>query len=207
MKQQTILGLTALRRYLADEPRDPRAGRLVATSGKEPRLLPQPPGEPSLRYLSTADHAGVTSAAYGFHVDWPIPWRVVGQSVTEGQGVLVDLATERVLDDAGNAQRGAVVLLAQRPDSAAERAALVKKAGRNMFPTATLKPLPPLVPGSRRESFRERGDDGAPHVGEVTTLERAGVVYFLVLNAPATAYPKLKDEYAALVKSLTFAKP
>jgi hypothetical protein len=205
---QTSQGLTALRRYLADEPRDPRAGRLVATSGKEPRLLPPPPGEPSLRYLSTADHAGVTSDASGFHVDWPIPWRVVGQSVTEGNGVLVDLATERVLDDEGNAQRGAVVLLVQRPENAAERAALVKKAGRNMFPSATLKPLPPLVPGSRREAFRERGEaDGAPHMGEVTTLERAGLVYFLVLNAPTTAYPKLKDEYAAFVKSLTFTKP
>jgi hypothetical protein len=205
---KTSEGLVALRRYLTDDPRDPRASRLVATDGKEPRLLPPPPGEPALRYAATAEHAGVTSAAYGFHVDWPVPWRVVGQSVTEGNGVLVDLATERVLDDDGNAQRGAVVLLAQRPESAVARAALVKKAGRNMFPTAKLKVLPPLAPGSRREAFRERGEaDGALHAGEVTTLEHAGVVYFLVLNAPTTAYPKLKDEYVALVKSLTFPKP
>ena len=76
-----------------------------------------------------------------------------------------------------------------------------------MFPAAKLKALPPLAPGSRHEGFRERGDgDAAPHAGEVTTLERAGVVYFVVLNAPARATAKLKDEYAALVKSLTFSK-
>jgi hypothetical protein len=58
----------------------------------------------------------------------------------------------------------------QRPAEAGARAALVKKAGRNMFPTAKLKSLPPLVPGSRRETFRERGQgETAMHVGEVTT--------------------------------------
>jgi hypothetical protein len=66
--------------------------------------------------------------------------------------------------------------------------------------------LAPLVPGSRRESFRERGEaDGVMHAGEITTLEHAGVVVFLVLNAPARAAPKLEDEYVALVKSLTFS--
>jgi hypothetical protein len=202
---KTKEGLEELRRYLALEPGDPRAGRLVASGGREPRLGPPPPGDPGLRWVSTAEHAGMTSPSYGFHVDWPIPWRVVGQSSTPENGVLVDLATERVIDEDGNALRGAAVLLAQRPESAAARAALVKKAGRNVFPTAKLKTLAPLVPGSRREGFRERGeDDHAMHAGEVTTLEHGGVVYFLVLNAPARAAPKLEDEYVAFVKSLTF---
>jgi hypothetical protein len=39
-------------------------------------------------------------------------------------------------------------------------------------------------------------------MGEVTTLERGGVVTFLVLNAPGPAYLKLRDEYVTFVKSL-----
>jgi tetratricopeptide (TPR) repeat protein len=198
-------GLAVLRRFLNEDPRDVRANRLLATGGREPRLAPPPVGDPALRFAATADHTGVTSTTYGFHVEWPIPWRVVGQSSTPENGLLLDLTTQRVLNDDGEAQRGAAVVLAQRPESPAARAALVKKAGRNMFPDAKLKTLPPLLPGSRRESFRERGQgEAALHAGEVTTVEHGGVVYFLVLNAPARATSKLKDEYAAMVKSLTF---
>jgi hypothetical protein len=129
----------------------------------------------------------------------------VGQSVTDENGALIDMVTERVLDDQGDADRGGAVLMAQRPATTAARAALVKKAGRNMFPTAKLTALSPLVPGSRREAFRERGeDDHTMHAGEITTLERGGIVYFLVLNAPARAAPKFAAEYAAFVKSLKF---
>ena len=39
-------------------------------------------------------------------------------------------------------------------------------------------------------------------MGEVTTIERAGVVYFLVMNAPADVYPKLRDQYLDFVRSL-----
>jgi hypothetical protein len=203
-------GLDQLRAYLALAPGDPRAGRLVASGGREPRLGPPSIdiGGPTLRWTATAEHAGVTSADFGFHVDWPIPWRVVGQSAPPATGVLIDLVTERVLDANGEAARGAAVLAAQRPASAAERATLVRKAGRNLFPTAKLKVLPPLVPGSRHEGFRERGEaDRAMHAGEVTTLEHAGVVYFLVLNAPERVAAKLADEYAAFVKSLKFSPP
>ena len=199
-------GLGALRAYLAEEPRDPRAGRLVATAGKEPRLAPPPAGDPGLHFVATTAHAGVTSGAWGFHVDWPVPWRIVNQADSPDTGLLVDLATERVLDAAGDAERGAAVVLAQRPGGGVARAALVRRGGRTIFPDAKLTPLAPLVRGSRREAFRER-HEGDVHAGEVTTLEHAGVVYFLVLNAPAPAYPKLKDEYAAFVKSLTFAAP
>jgi hypothetical protein len=201
----TKAGLDELRRYLALAPGDPRAARLIASGGAEPRLLPSAAPDPALRFASTAEHAGASSATYGFQVEWPIPWRVVGQSVTEENGVLVDLATERVNDEDGNAQRGAAVLLAQRPATPAERAALLKKGGRNMFPKAKLTTLKPLIPGSRREGFRERGaDDGAMHAGEITTLEHGGVVYFLVLNAPAALASKYADEYAAFVRSLHF---
>jgi hypothetical protein len=200
-------GVLELRRALALAPNDPRAGRLVATEGREPRLAPAPRPDPALDWQSTAEHAGVTCPLYGFHVDWPLTWRVVGQTVTPENGVLLDLVTERVLDQQGNADRGGAVLMAQRPPGASARAALVRKAGRNMFPTAKLTTLPPLVPGSRRESFRERGeDDHTMHAGEVTTLEHGGVVYFLVLNAPARAVPKLSAEYAAFVKSLAFPR-
>jgi hypothetical protein len=202
---KTAEGLAALRRYLAAEPRDPRAARLAATGGREPALAAAPAGDAALRFTATADHAGASSAAYGFAVAWPIPWRVVGQSVTDENGLMLDFITGRAIDDEGAAGRGTAVLLAQRPASAGERAALVKKAGRNMFPTAKLKVLPPLVPGSRREGFRERAD-GEPgvHAGEITTVEHDGVVYFVVLNAPAKIYEKLKPEVEALVKSLSF---
>jgi hypothetical protein len=198
-------GVAELRRYLALAPGDPRAGKLVATDGRDPRLEPAPAADPALRWESTAEHAGVTCPPYGFHADWPLTWRVVGQSVTPENGALLDMVTERVLDEQGDADRGGAVLMAQRPASASARAALVKKAGRNMFPTAKLTPLPALLPGSRREAFREQGeDDHTMHAGEITTLEHGGVVYFLVLNAPARAVPKLSKEYAAFVKSLSF---
>ena len=58
-----------------------------------------------------------------------------------------------------------------------------------MFPDGKLKPLPPLIPGSRREQFRERAE-GSAHQGEVTTLERDGAVYFLVLNASPATLPQ-----------------
>jgi tetratricopeptide (TPR) repeat protein len=199
-------GLGELRRYLAAAPGDPRAGRLVASGGRAPRLDPAPVPEAAVRWVATAEHAGVTSPPWGFHAEWPIPWRVVGNAATPEEGVLIDFVTERVLDE-GEPMRGAAVLVAQRPATPAARAALVKKGGRNMFPTATLKTLPPLIPGSRHEAFRERGEDRELHAGEVTTLEHAGVVYFLVLNAPARAAPKLADEYTAFVKSLTFSAP
>jgi hypothetical protein len=199
-------GLAALRAYVAAEPaddrRDLRASRLLATGGREPKLAPPEAPLPALRYVATATHAGVTSVAWGLHVEWPTPWRVVTQQVSPETGLLLDLATERVVDDVGEAKRGSAVLLAQRPDGAAARAALLKQGGRTIFPDAKLKPLPPLVAGSRREGFRER-HEGEARAGEVTTLALGDVVYFLVLNVPASAYPKLKDEYAAFVKSLT----
>jgi hypothetical protein len=74
-----------------------------------------------------------------------------------------------------------------------------------MFPDAKLKTLPALLPGSRREQFRER-KAGSQRQGEVTTIERDGVVTFLVLNASTASYPKLKDEYATFVKSLSRGK-
>jgi hypothetical protein len=200
-------GLAALRRYLVERPSDARASRLIATVGREPRFEPSPAAEPALTFVATPEHAGATSAAYGFRVEWPIPWRVVAKAATAENGLLVDLVTERVLDDDGAAHRGFASLLAQRPADAAARAALIKSGGRTIFPEAKLKPLPPIVPGSRREAVRERGEGGGPTAGEITTMERNGVVYFLVVNAPARAAPKLKDVYAAFVKSLAFTSP
>jgi hypothetical protein len=95
------------------------------------------------------------------------------------------------------------VVLAQRPVGPAARAALVRDGVRKLFPTAKLKTLPPLVPGSRRSQFRDQQPEGT-RVGEVVTIERAGVVLLLVLNASPDLYPKLVDDYAAFVRSLTF---
>jgi hypothetical protein len=197
-------GLGALRAYVAQDPRDARAGRLLATGGKEPALAPRPARDPGLAFTATATHAGVTATTWGFHVDWPVSWRVVNEADAADSGLLIDLATERVLDPQGNAARGAAVVVAQRPDDATARAAFIKNGARTIFPDAKLKTLPPLVPGSHRQSFREV-HEGVAHAGEVTTLERGGTLYSIVLNAPAFAYPSLKDEYVAFVKSLTFA--
>jgi len=109
-----------------------------------------------------------------------------------------------VLREDGEAERATAVVLVQHPDAPGGAAELARQGARNMFPDAKLRPLPPLIPGSHRDQFRERAE-GAVHQGEVTTLEKNGSVYFLVLNATTASYPKLKDEYASFVKSLRLA--
>ena len=116
-------------------------------------------------------------------------------------GLVLNLETGRVVLDDGETDRGTAVVLAQHPDSPADRATMARRGARNIFPDARIKPLSPLLPGSRREQFLDKSG-AAARQGEITTLQRGDLVYFLVLNASAEAYPKLKDDYAALVKSL-----
>ena len=200
---QIAPGMAALRRYRELDPADPRAQRLLASNGAEPKLAPPPPPEPGLTFLGDTERGGVESVPFDLRVRWPLTWRIVAKTSGPDTGILLTMTTERVLLDDGDTQRGSAVIFVQRPATPAERATIVARAARTMFPTAKLKPLPPLVAGGKREHFREKRD-GATHQGEVTTLEHNGVVYFLVLNAPARAYPKLKDEYADLVRSLVF---
>ncbi|HEY5091105.1 MAG TPA: hypothetical protein VIK30_14095 [Polyangia bacterium] len=203
-------GAAELRRFRQADPYDALAVRLAAKSSAGATVpLPAPPAPPAdgpgstLRLSATPEHAALRSARYGFELQWPIVWRLTAFAATPESGLLIDFATGRVLRDDGEAERATAVVLVQHPDAAAA-AALVRKGARNMFPDAKLKTLPPLIPGSRREQFRERAE-GATHQGEVTTLEKNGMVYFLVLNATTASYPKLKDEYAAFVKSLVLA--
>jgi tetratricopeptide (TPR) repeat protein len=208
---KTADGLAAMKRYLDEEPGDVRARKLAETGGRTPALAPPPPpvddptGAP-LRLTATPERVALRSTGYDFAVEWPVTWRVVGIQSAPETGILVQLALARVLREDGEAERATAMLLVQRP-GAAEAAALAKKGARNLFPEAKLKSLPPLIPGSRRESFRDRGEKGeGPRLGEVTTLERSGTVYILVVNASAAGYPKVKDAYAALVKSLTVGR-
>jgi tetratricopeptide (TPR) repeat protein len=200
---KTDAGLAAIKIYLDSDPLDPRATRLMSSLGAEPKLAPPDGAEDSdeLRLGGGPQHADADSVAFGFHVEWPLTWRVVGVSPAAGTGMMLSLSTGRVILDDGDTERGSASLLVQRPDTAAERSALVKKAGKNIFPDAKLRSLPPLIPGSKREQFRAKEDD-AVRSGEVTTIERGGTVYFLVLSSSLEAYGKLKTEYAALVKSL-----
>jgi hypothetical protein len=200
-------GLSAMNRYLADDPGDPRAQKLVATGGREPALAPAPKPIGELHFSATPDRGRLHSAAYGFDLEWPLTWRIVAQQADPGTGLIVEFETGRVMRDADyETERAAVSLVVHSPGGG-EAAALAKKGARNMFPDAKLKTLPPLVPGSKREQFRERDRKaGAQRQGEVTTVERNGAVTFLVLNASAASYPKVKDEYAAFVKSLAPAK-
>jgi hypothetical protein len=163
-------------------------------------------GEGAVRYFATADEVGVESRELGFQVRWPLTWRLQGLSSNPETGVLANLVTGRVLLPDGHADRGTAVLLAQRPEQGPSRAALVRDGARKMFPAAKMKSLPALVPGSRRQEFRER-QDGVTRMGEVTTLDRGGIVTFLVLNAPGDVYMKLRDEYATFVKSLVPLAP
>jgi len=204
-------GAAALRRYRQIDPFDALAVRLAAKSaagGAVPLAPPPAPPEDGpgaeVRLSATPDHGGLKSATYGFALQWPIAWRLTDLSAASESGLLIDFATGRVLRDDGEAERATAVVLVQHPEGSGAAAALARKAGRNMFPDAKLKTLPPLIPGSRREQFRERAE-GATHQGEVTTVERNGTVYFLILNATTASYPKLKDDYAALVKSLVLA--
>ena len=188
----------ALDRYRAADPRDVR----VRQAQDKLKRSPSPDdANPDIRYVATADAAGVEDRAQGFVVYWPLTWRVLGLATGPATGTLANFLTGRVLLDDGRADRAAAVLLAQRPPSAAARAGLARDGARKMFPAAKMKALPPLVPGSHREQFREHQDDGS-HAGEVTTIDRNGQVFFLVLNAPADVYPKLKEEYSGVVKAL-----
>jgi hypothetical protein len=73
---------------------------------------------------------------------------------------------------------------------------------------------PPLVraipcaaaPAASGNSFASARDK-SQRLGEVTSLTRNDAVIFLVLNASTATYPKLKDEYAAFVKSLAGPAP
>jgi hypothetical protein len=157
-----------------------------------------------VRFSATPERGRLHSATYGFDLDWPLTWRIVAAQSEPGTGLIVEFETGRVLREDYETERGAVSLVVHNP-GAVEAAALAKKGARNMFPDAKLKTLPPLLPGSKREQFRER-KAGSQRQGEVTTVERNGTVTFLVLNASTASYPKLKDEYAAFVKSLARAK-
>ena len=195
-------GLAALKRYLDDDPADPRARKLVETGGREPALgpAPPPPAAAELRFSATADRQALHDKSFDFDVSWPHSWRVVAGSASPEAGVIVEFSTGRALRDDGEVERATASLLVQKP-APGEAAALARKGARNIFPDAKLKSLPPLLPGSKREQFRERAQ-GGQHQGEVTTFERGGSVFFLVLNASPASYPKLKDEYAGFVKSL-----
>src|SRR5262249_55438721 len=132
-------------------------------------------------------------------------WRVVAQQAEPDMGLIVEFSTGRVLRDDGETERAAVSLVVQHGTGGGEAATLAKKGARNMFPDAKGKALLALVPGSKREQFREK-KSGSQRQGEVTTVERDGAVMFLVLNASTATYPKIKDEYAAFVKSLSRTK-
>ena len=197
-------GMAAMKKYLEDDPYDPRAAKLLSTGGREPALAPPPKPTGELRFSATTERGRLHSAAYGLNLDWPLTWRIVAAQSDAGTGLIVEFATGRVLREDYETERGAVSLVVHSP-GAGEAAALARKGARNMFPDAKLKSLPPLMPGSKREQFRER-KSGSQRQGEVTTVERNGAVYFLVLNASTASYPKLKDEFASFVKSLSPAK-
>jgi tetratricopeptide (TPR) repeat protein len=195
-----------LRRYRTIDAYDALAVRLAraATRATTVPLAPPPPPpadgpRSTLQISATAEHGALESPAYQFGLEWPIAWRLTAIE-SAGSDLLVGFDTERVLRDDGEAERATTTVLAQRPQGGT--AAVARKAARNVFPDAALKPLPPLLAGSRREQFRERAE-GAARLGEVTTLERNGTVFFLILNATPKSYPKLKGEYAAVVKSFT----
>jgi len=200
-----------LRKYRDVEPYDALAARLADAAARAPSVplppapLPTPDGTGSrLRFSATADKGAVASEAYDFSVAWPLTWRITGVQASPESGLLMDFETGRVLREDGDTERGTAVILVQRPPGG-EADALARKGARNIFPDAKLKSLPPLLPGTRREQFREKAE-GATHQGEVNTVTRGGNVYFLVLNATTASYPKLKDEYAAFVKSFAAVK-
>jgi tetratricopeptide (TPR) repeat protein len=204
-------GLAELRRYREAYPYDALAARLAeeARAGKPVALGPAPTAGDDAsrpRFSATEERAVLMSDAYDFTISWPLSWRVDNMSSSPETGLLIDFATGRVLRDDGEAERAAAVVLVQRPAGKGAAGALSHKGARNIFPTAKLKSLPPLIPGSTREQFRERAQ-GANHLGEVTTVQQHGVVTFIVLNATVASYPKLKDEYATLVKSFATIKP
>jgi hypothetical protein len=221
-------GEAALERFVARVPGDRRALRLQARlranaaagagaaagvdaggpgSGPGIPMSPiAPPSADGISYFASAERAGLESRPLGFRVSWPLTWRLAQVAASPATGVLASLSTGRALLDDGRAERASAVLLVQKPAAASARAALLRDGLRKMFPTAKVKALPPLVPGSRRSQFHDQQPEGT-RVGEVVTLERAGAVFFLVLNASADLYPKLTEDYATFVRSLSSTVP
>ena len=127
---------------------------------------------------------------FGFSIDWPLTWRVVARAggARDRRHCRARRPAARLRDD-GETERAAACRCSCSGRRQAEAAALARKGARNMFPDAKLKTLPPLMPGSKREQFRERRAR-PQRQGEVTTLERNGAVYFLVLNASTGELPE-----------------
>jgi hypothetical protein len=209
-----------LHRFRIQDPGDVRAARLEARwraeagreAGDRAAAAERAAGEGALepatavRYFATPEKTGLVSADLAFQISWPLTWRVAQVAAGPETGVLASLSTGRVLLDDGGADRASAVILAQRPAGAAARSELLRSGVRKMFPGAKLKTMAPLLPGSRREQFLEKESEGQ-RAGEVVSLEKAGVVFFLVLNAPVGVYPKLRDEYASFVRSLIVKPP
>ncbi len=97
-------------------------------------------------------------------------------------------------------------MLVQRPAGSGAAGALAHKGARNIFPTRQAQVAAAAPPRQHARAVPRAGRRGVNHQGEVTTVQRNGVVTFIVLNATVASYPKLKDEYAAFVKSFTQAK-
>ena len=114
------------------------------------------------RFSATEERAALASDAYDFTLSWPLSWRVDNLSSSPETGLLIDFATGRVLRDDGEAERAAAVVLVQRPAGNGAAGALAHKGARNIFPTAKLKSLPPLIPGSTPRAVPRARPGGQP---------------------------------------------
>ena len=192
----------ALRRFRVMDPLDSRARRLEASGLSPTKASAVATREKvSVQYFATPDQTGLDCADVGVRVAWPVTWRVEQVAVAPETGLLASLSTGRLLLDDGRAERATASIFAQRPAGPGAKAALLRDGVRKMFPSARMKVLAPLFPGSRREQFRERQPSGN-RIGEIVTVDKGGSVVFLVLNAPAAVYEKMRDEFAAFARTL-----
>ena len=74
---KTGAGLAAMKRYLEDDPFDPRAKSWSRPAG-EPALAPPAQADAAASCFSATPERGrLHSGPYGFSIDWPLTWRVV----------------------------------------------------------------------------------------------------------------------------------
>ena len=201
-------GLAALKRYLDDDPADPQGAQ--AGGDRRPRA-----GARARRPPPTASCASrPRPSAVSLHSKTLRLRRSTGRSPgassrsrrRPGPGSSSSSRPAACCATTARPNARGASLLVQRPGPGRGGRRSPARAPATCSPTRSSSRSRRCSPAAGASSSAS-ASRARQRQGEVTTVERNGVVFFLVLNASTASYPKLKDEYAAFVKSLKKPEP